>query len=397
MSALATAGRPGCRTAGPAAPRIRVLRTLDELEALRAMWSSVGLRTIDADIDYLRTVVESRAEVIRPHVVILERDGAIEGMLVGRLEERVLPARFGYAALWRPVLRCITVVHGGAAGSASAVRAMFGALLESLADHEADAVFVHRVEVGSALYSEASRQPRALCRERFAAPARHWAAELPGTFEAFQNGLPKSLRGNARRDGRKLVEAYGDRIEIRRFRDRADLERMVADLEHVASKTYQRGLGAGFDAGADLPLVKCGLDRGWLNAWVMYIDSAPCAFEIGHIYGGTFFSAAKGFDPEYTRDNVGTFLQMRMFEDLCSDPAVKAVDFGFGDADYKRRCATRGWDETDLVVYAPTPRAIAVGALRNGFAGLDRTARRVAGKERITRVKRRWRDLRTPG
>jgi CelD/BcsL family acetyltransferase involved in cellulose biosynthesis len=374
-----------------------VLRSPEELESVREAWSGLGFGHIDADIDYLQAVVATRAEVVRPYVVLVERDGEPDGMLVGRLEDRVLPARFGYATLWRPSLRCITVVHAGVSGSDSAVQAMVAALLGALADGEADAAFLHRVAVGSPLHAEALSQARPACVERFAAPSRHWAADLPETFEAFERALPKSLRGNARRDGRKLVEAFGDRIEIKRFGAGSELEPMVADLEHVARRTYQRGLGAGFRAVEDLPLVRLALGRGWWSAWVMYVEGSPCAFEIGHVYGDTFFSAAKGFDPDYGRHNVGTFLQMRMLRDLCEDPHVRTVDFGFGDADYKRRCATRGWDETDLVVYAPRVRPLLVGALRNAATGADRVARRMAGKERIARVKRRWRDLRTPG
>jgi CelD/BcsL family acetyltransferase involved in cellulose biosynthesis len=385
------------RAQGVGRANVRVLRSPEEVEGAREAWSRMGVRHLDADIDYFRAVTASREEVIRPHVLMLERDRQPQGILVARLEERVVPAKFGYATLLRPTLRCITVVHGGAVGPSSAVAAMTASLLASLDEREADAVFLHRVAVDSPLYSEVVSQAGPARRDRFAAATRHWAADVPDTFEAFQKGLPKSLRGNVRRDGRKLLEALGDRIEIRRFSEGADVERMIADLEHVASKTYQRGLGAGFSGERERPLVRCAAEHGWFAAWILYIDGIPCAYEVGHVYAGTYFSAAKGFDPAHGRHNIGTFLQMRMFEDLCGDPDVGTFDFGFGDADYKRRCATRGWDETDLMVYSRAPRPMAVGAILGGVAAADGAARRLAGKERIARVKRRWRDLRTPG
>jgi hypothetical protein len=375
----------------------RVLRSPGELEAMREAWSEMGFPYIDADLDYLMTVTAARAEISRPHVVVVGDDGATDGMLVGRLEQRVLPVRFGYATLWRPSMRCITVVHGGVVGSKPAVRAMVASLLRSLEEGEADAIFLHRVAVGTPLHAEASTQAGLACRQRFVAPTRHWGADLPATFDAFLSGLTQKERANVRRAQRKLLQDFGERIEIRRLGAERELGPMIADLEHVASKTYQRGLGAGFSAADDRPLVRCAVDRGWFNAWVMYIDGAPCAFEIGHLYGGTFFSAAKGFDPAYGRHRIGTSLHMRMLQDLCDDPRVEAIDFGFGDADYKRRYATRCWYETDLVVYAPAIRPILVGAVRNAVSGADLVARRLAGSDRIARVKRRWRDLRTPG
>lgn len=364
---------------------------------MRDAWSRMGFSYIDADLDYLMTVVAARAEVSRPHVVVAGRDGAIDGMLVGRLEQRVLPARFGYATAWRPSMRCITVVHSGVVGSEPVVRAMVASLLRSLEEGEADAVFLHRIAVGTPLHVEASTQPRFACRQRFVVPTRHWAADLPDTFDAFLARLAQKERANVRRAQRKLTQDFGARVEIRRLGAEPELGPMIAHLEHVASKTYQRGLGAGFRAADDRPLIRCAVEQGWFNAWIMYIDGAPCAFEIGHLYGGTFFSSAKGFDPAYGRHRIGTFLHMRMLQDLCDDPRVQAIDFGFGDADYKRRYATRCWNETDLVVYAPAIRPILVGAVRNAVAGADQAARRLAGSDRIARVKRRWRDLRTPG
>jgi CelD/BcsL family acetyltransferase involved in cellulose biosynthesis len=384
---------------GPAdsAASIRVLRTPEELEAMRAAWAGMDFSYIDADLDYLLTVAAARTEVSRPHVVVAGRDGEAEGMLVGRLEERELPARFGYATVWRPSMRCITVVHGGVVGSKPAVRAMVASLMQSLAEGEAEAVFVHRVAVGTPLHLAASTQPGWACRQRFVVPTRHWAADLPDTFDAFLSGLAQKERANVRRARRKALSDFGDRIEIRRVGPEGELDPVIADLEQVASKTYQRGLGAGFRAADDRPLLRCAHERGWLNAWVMYIDGAPCAFEIGHLYGETFFSSAKGFDPAFGRQRVGTFLHMEMLRDLCDDPRVRSIDFGFGDADYKRRYATRHWLETDLVAYAPAIRPILVGAVRNAVAGADQAARRLAGSDRIARVKRRWRNLRTPG
>jgi len=376
---------------------VRSLRSVEQVEAARADWAALGFASIDAHIDYFLAVTAAREEVERPHVLLLERGGVTEGMLVARLEQRTLPARFGYATVLRPTLRCLTVVHGGIAGSPSAVRELVRELLAGARAEKADAVFLHRAPVDGALYREICAQAPAACRQRFVTATDHWAARLPDSFEKFEKDLPSKLRGNWRRDGRKLLAEFGDRLEIRRVREAEHLERLVADLESVASKTYQRGLNAGFSASDDLPLVKLALERGWFNAWLMYLDGEPSAFELGHLYGGSFFLGARGFDPQYGRHGIGTFLQVRMLQDLCDDPAVHAIDFGFGDADYKRRCANLSWQEADLLVYSPAPRPLLVGAARNGVAGADWAARRLAGKERIRRIKRRWRDLRTPG
>jgi CelD/BcsL family acetyltransferase involved in cellulose biosynthesis len=391
----ATAG--SIPVASPARSAVHVARTLEDVEAIRGAWDRIGSRHPDADIDFFLQVLADRPEVLRPHVMLLEDDGDGEpALLVGRVEERTLPARFGYATLYRPRLRCLTVVSGGLIGSEAGQEKLVAALLEALADREIQALFLHKAVIGSPLHRAATEIAGPLQRGRPVVATRHWARELPDSYEEFQKSLPKNLRGNVRRDGRKLVEALGERIRTERLNRPEQLDQILGDLERVAAKTYQRGLGAGFDASKDRELVRLGLERGWFNAWVMYVDDDACAFEIGDVYRGTFFSAAKGFDPEFGRHNVGTFLQMRMFCDLCADPAIGHFDFGYGDADYKRRCATYSWEESDLVVYAARPRPLFANAVHTLVASADALARRVGGKERIARVKRRWRDLRTP-
>jgi CelD/BcsL family acetyltransferase involved in cellulose biosynthesis len=85
-----------------------------------------------------------------------------------------------------------------------------------------------------------------------------------------------------------------------------------------------------------------------------------------------------------------------MLEDLCDDPSVDVLDFGFGDADYKRKLGTREWEDTSVLVYGRTPRALRAAAGRTAVLGADRLARRAAGADRIAKIKRRWRDRRTP-
>jgi hypothetical protein len=362
-----------------------ILRTPEEVRARLGAWERPAFGHVDAEVDVFLSVVDSLPEARRPHVVVSD-----EGALLARLEERRLPARFGYATLFKPRVRCLTVVSGGAAGPQGA---LVGELMASLDRGEADVVVFHRVEVGSELHREAIGRAPGWRRDRTAAVTPHWVMDLPEG--ELLPALPKRLRDNYKRS-RKLVQKRLPDAEVRRLDRPEDLETILRDLELVASLTYQRGLGAGFDAERDGAYVALGLEQGWFRAWVLYADGAPRAFELGYRHGERFIIGAKGYDPDYGRHEVGTALQLHLLEELCADPGVKTVDFGFGDADYKRRLANRQWEEADVVVYGRRPRALAVNAGRTAVLAADRLARRLAGQERIAVVKRRWRALRTP-
>jgi hypothetical protein len=374
---------------------LAVARRVDEVAALRDAWPAFA--GPDAGLDLFLCLARSRPEIVRPHVIVARRDGAVAGALVARLEDRRLPARFGYATVLAPRVRCLTVVCGGVAGDAAVQALLVDELLAALARREADVAVFHRAIVGSPLHALATTRPGALARERFGARDRHWAMALPGRAQDVQAALPRGVRDNLGRYSRRLARAYGERMAIRRYDAPEHAAVAVRDLEAVAATTYQRGLGAGFDAARDRELVELGLRGGWYRAWVLYLDGAPAAFELGMVHGDVFVLGAKGYDPAHARLHPGKAVQLRVLEDLAADPAVRTYDFGFGDADYKRRLATHGWEDADVLVYGRTARARAAWAARTAVAGADRLARRAIGRERVARVKRRWRTLRTPG
>src|ERR1700733_6220874 len=64
---------------------VRVYQTIAELEEIRHIWASwKGYR--DSDIDFYLEFIQTRKEVLRPHVVALYRNGVPEALLIGRLE-----------------------------------------------------------------------------------------------------------------------------------------------------------------------------------------------------------------------------------------------------------------------------------------------------------------------
>ena len=373
---------------------VRVCRTAEEVEALRAHWS--GFTHPDADLDVFLHVIRDRDDILAPHVVVVERDGRPAALLAARLEACELPAKFGYATVLKPRLRRITVVTGGVSAPAELAGELADALLAALRRREADAIELQRIEVGSPLHAAVVERAPSALRQRFAAVAPHHVMDLPGSSEELLPALSKSVRDNLKRYSRKLARDYGDRLEVRRYERPEDLERVIADLETVAATTYQRGLGAGFTASHDGPLTRIGLEGGWFRAWILYLDGVPCAFEIGHMSGDNLIISAKGFDPEYGRLHVGKVLQLALLEDLCDDPSVAVLDFGFGDAEYKQKLATRTWEDTDVLVFGRTFRALRAAAGRTLVLSADRLARRAAGADRIAKIKRRWRDRRTP-
>jgi CelD/BcsL family acetyltransferase involved in cellulose biosynthesis len=81
-----------------------------------------------------------------------------------------------------------------------------------------------------------------------------------------------------------------------------------------------------------------------------------------------------------------------VIEDLCGDDGVSVLDYGFGEADYKRQFGNESWLESDVLVFAPSFKAARVNLTRTAIAGSADVAKRTLDRLGVLdSVKRRWR------
>src|SRR3974390_337248 len=64
---------------------VRVIRTIDEIQSIRTVWADKCVNP-DADPDLFLLSSESECTVIRPHVIVVFRNGVPDCILVGRIE-----------------------------------------------------------------------------------------------------------------------------------------------------------------------------------------------------------------------------------------------------------------------------------------------------------------------
>lgn len=375
--------------------RLIVAQSLDEVEALREAWRRLQGTQLNTDPDYFLTFVEAQPRVVSPHVVLLERDGDPQAMLVGRVEDVRLSAKLGYQEVYAPRVRAITIVGGGFLGENSRANAdvLLAELRRSLAGREADVVRLRSLAVGSPLHVAATTIPPFLSRQHVSTTAVRRRLRIRPSFEDFLQSRSSGTRRGLLRYRRKLEQEFGDRLGVEIFRDAAELDRFFAAAEEIARTTYQHGLGAALPGDPiSRRLAEVEARRDWFRAYVLSIDSRPCAFWYGHRYRGVFATSATGYDPAYAHLRPGTFVLMRLIEDLSGDGETEILDFGSGDAEYKRRFSDESWEEQDVLVWAPTAKGIRTNLAHTGVLALIGGVKRVAGGRRLGgALKNRWR------
>ena len=372
---------------------ITVATTLEEVETLRPAWERLNGEHVNADIDFFLTHTRHASQVIRPHVVLLEEGGEPTGLAVARLENARSPTRLGYAMVFNPHVRSLTVVYGGLLSQDSNVGKLIDEVRGSLRPREADVVRIRMLRRESSAYDVARQDAPLLRREHFRKPVTHWRSTVPGSLEEFLAARSKERQRHVRRYARRLEKSFGGTVEVGRLQSRHELDRLFADTFEVYQRTYQATLGVGFSRDElNRRLTETCMDRGWFRGYVLYLRGKPVAFWHGNVYAGVFWSVATGYDPAYADARPGTYLLMRLIEDLCADESVRTIDFGFGDAAYKSHFGDESWLEQDVAVYEPRPKPVAINLGLSGVRGATRTAQALAGRTgRLPAMRRRWR------
>ena len=379
---------------------IAVVETLGDVENLRPLWVQLQAQgpfpNVNADIDRYTSIVASLGDASRPYVVLVSRGGVPEAMLVGRIEERRFRVAIGYKTLCQPALRCLSIIHGGVLGhpGEDVVRELLAHLKSVLARRKVDAVFLNHLETDFLMYRLARETFGPLRRDHFADVEPHWVMSLPDSTEAFYKSLSKANRKSTRRAVRLLEKAYPGRVEHVRLSREEDLPEILSALKEVSSKTYQYAMGVGFeDSPVERERLRDAARHGWLNVHLLRIEGRPVAFELALQYAGTYFLCASGYDPDLRQLSPGKVLFVTLVEDLCERRPVQRLDFGFGDAEYKRVYCNSHRDEVSINLFAAKRKPLCINLLRTSTTGISRGMRYAVEKLHLgRRIKRGWRD-----
>jgi hypothetical protein len=373
-----------------------VARTVEEVQALKPVWELLQSPFVTSDLEFILGYMRNAPGAVRPHAVVLKDENGPVALVSGRVEDVRLPAKLGPKTVLDPEMRSLTITYGGFMGRVDATTApqLLAAVKGSIEPGEVDVIRLRMLAVGSPVHTVATTQSPFLRRERFSLRMPHWRANIPGSLDEFLARRSRRRRESVRRYSKRLEKTYGDRARVEIFRTPDQIDRLFADSALIHRETYQHVLGVGFsDERVQRTLTELGMERGWFRGYILYLDDAPAAFWHGNAYKGVFGIGATGFDPAHADARPGTYLLMRAVEDLADDESVHTLDFGFGDAEYKRNFGDERWIEEDVVLVEPRARPIALNLARTAVLGTSRLARAAAERAgAVGSLRRRRRD-----
>jgi len=352
----------------------------------------------NADIDFVKFILEIRPECEHPYVVCVRNGNETEALLVGRLEHPRVSIKVGYLQVARPELRVISFLYGGLLGTLNQQSSdeLVRVIADRIARRDADVAFFSHVRQGSPLALSLQSVPGIFRRDAVSNVQPHRSLRIPESLDCFYAGLSPKVRKNQKWQAKKLLESFAQRVEVRSYTKVEDLDILFQDVDQIASTTYQRGLGVGF---ADTPETRGRMQlaarNGWLQAFVLYLADKPGAFWIGTRYRNCFFSDFMGYDSTHAKYSPGMYLVLKGIQQFCEESGserVSEIDFGLGDAQYKQVLATDSWMEESSYIYSLSPRGAALNLSRTITSVVDRSARSILRKLNLEdAVKTGWR------
>ena len=370
---------------------VTILKSVGEIENIRNSWESLQHHP-NSDISIYLNSLNSRKNIVRPHITIIRRNDKINTILIGRIEEKKIHFTFGYKTFYGPKLKYLAINYGGLLGTYNRddSEIVIHEIINSLRNGEADVAFFNHLQNDTDFFKSAINQPNYFVRQHFSRSNPHWSMPLPKGKDELNKIMSRKLLSQMR----KLPRDYPDKLKIVKFSNSDDVDTMMKDIEIIAQNTYHRGMGTGFLNDKETYYrLKTAADNGWLKAYILYVESKPCAFNTGIKYGDSFFGEFTGYDSAYNKYSPGMYLFMHVFEDLI-DEKVKTIDFGFGDALYKQRLGKSCRTESTVLIFSKNFRGLYLNSLSHLSAIFNYMADNSLRKFNIlTKVKRFWRNL----
>src|ERR1700674_2927239 len=176
---------------------VRVLRSLSEVEQIRSVWTHWNGHP-NSDIDLYLLLMQSRPEIVCPHIIVLYREGRPEAMLIGRILRQQVEFKVGYQTVLKPKASVLNFVWGGTLGNLSQENSevMVREVLNSLRHGEADLAVFNNVRTDGEIYQAATHSPGFLGRDRFRASQVHRSLVLPASPQKFDASLSREVRKN---------------------------------------------------------------------------------------------------------------------------------------------------------------------------------------------------------
>lgn len=182
----------------------------------------------------------------------------------------------------------------------------------------------------------------------------HFLLVIPESLEDYFKKKDAKSRYNLKRIMKQVNDTYKDNISIKIFTAPEDVEVFCEHAELIAQKSHLRPLNAGFRSTQNMIKKKRILANiGFFHSYILYLDGKPSAFINGILYKRNFLTEHIGFDIQYEKLSIGSYLLLKVIEDIASNKYADTIDYSFGSDSYKKRFSSLCHEDIRIRLFIP--------------------------------------------
>ena len=180
------------------------------------------------------------------------------------------------------------------------------------------------------------------------------------SWDAYERGLSRNVRGDARRRLRRLEEQGKLALHIE---SGGDLQRLLDEGYRLESSGWKAERGTAIGSRPELrrfytEIAEWAAERGWLRICFLRLGGVAIAFHFNLVVDGVLYHLKGGYDPAFARFSPGKVLHYLMLEHAFKTE-LERYEFLGEDEPYKLRLANSAHARLQFHAFAPRPVPLA--------------------------------------
>jgi len=370
-----------------------IKRLIIAWELLRS--STQQATRMNSPLRFLNSVFSAKQGMPQPFAIIFLKEGRAIAALSGSINKKEEWKKARQLNYLLPRLCCLSVPESGmiSDGSIEADQHLVGYLTKLLDNETVQRLDLDNIIVTQPIY-EILRGSLSLT-QTVSIDLVHWKRQLidPVTRLPIKHHSRKT-RAKFRRNYRNLTKEFKGGLKFTKITEHTDINNFISIATSIVSQTYQAALGIGITNTPEarsfcMELALEGLFRGYL----LEGDGIPISYAIGDLEANVFYLWATSYSPAYMKHSPGIVLLNLVFEDLIEEN-TEIIDFGHGDAQYKRMFGSTMNNEQHLRVYGKGLIPRSAYLLDNILNYLETKAHELlVNSGRLDKARKYWRKI----
>jgi Acetyltransferase (GNAT) domain len=339
--------------------KCKAYSSYEDFISLKEQWPEFNSRYYETDYEYLSSLYKENIFDGKPLTMLLTDSAGKYVIINGIIEDVKYSPKIAYFTLKliRFKKRCFLIRPYSILGEINnnmVARDIEAALSIYCRKNDIDYVYFNLLSRESIFVKYLSTIKNPLKRDPASLLEEHFLLEIPESLEGYFKTKDAKSRYNLKRMMKQLENTYKENITIRIFTEAEDVEVFCEHAEIISQKSHLRPINAGFrSTPAEIKKKKILANIGFFRSYILYLKEKPAAFISGIIYKRSFLTEHIGFDIQYERLSIGSYLLLKAIEDIASNKCADIIDYSYGSDSYKKRFSSLFNEDIRIRLFIP--------------------------------------------